>query len=438
VRSSKQAIASIVAVTARVGAEGRTPRIVSSSGDRHGVSRRVRHLLPLVLAASLLAPASAVAAAPVILSAGEWAYSSTEEGIQGRIDPGGLTTEYDVEYSLATSIWCSSSGTEGSPEITTPARTLSGTLTGEEESPDLNVDLTGLTAGDTYCVQVAARNSSGTSHRPALTFTAGGPLITVSDTNATATSVQVFGTLNTPGGGPAEYYVSYGLASSGWCYSGGAQGSPEHQTPAQEFVPPTVSIGIEVTGLSPAMSYCEALFASNAWGSARSGPFAFTTLSGLASSPGDATPTGGATITTPKPTVPLLTHLAISPDTFKAAERGAPVKIVTRDGHATGATLTYWLNTASAIHLRVLRLEAGRTANTGRCVPQTKRNDRAHACALTVALPGGLSISGADGRNFLHFSGRLDGRALAPGHYRLQASAGTSSASASAWFQVLA
>jgi len=437
-RKSNQAIASIVVATARVSAVGRTPRIVSSSGSPRGLSRRVCPLLLLVLAASLLAPASAVAAAPVVTSGNIYPFSSTEEGIYVRINPGGLTTEYSVEYALAPSTWCSSSETAGSPEVTTPARTLSGTLTGEEENSAVGVTLTGLTPSATYCAQLTAHNSSGTSHSPTLTFTAGAPHILPSGTDAAVTWARVFGSLNTPGGGPAEYYVSYGLASSSWCSSGGAQDSPEYQTPAQQFVPPTVGIGVEISGLSPATSYCEELVASNTWGSAHTGPFPFTTLSASASRPGGTAPTGGSTNTTPKPPAPLLADLAISPNTFKAAERGASLISAARAGHATVATVTYWLSSASVVYFRVLRLETGRTAGTGRCVAQTKSNGRAHACTLTVALPGSLSSSGAGGTNTVHFTGRLNGRALAPGRYRLQASTGAGSAPASARFRVTA
>jgi hypothetical protein len=413
-RRSSQAIASTVA--------GAVRPVRSTPGP-------VRLLLLFALAACLLAPASAIAAAPVVKGVVNWPFSATEDGITSDINPGGLSTEYKVEYGLAASTWCTSSTSTGSPEASTTPGTLSGASTPEEEPRTVAVNLTGLTAGASYCAQLTAHNSSGTSHSGMLTFTAGASRIEGSGTDAGVTSARIYGSIDPPGGGPAEYYVSYGLASSSWCSTRGAQGSPEHQTPTQHFV--TISspeIGVEVTGLSPATSYCEELVASDAWGSEHTTQGTFTTLSASGSSPGNPPPTGGSTITTPEPPAPLVADLAISPSAFKAAARNGRMRI------------TYWLSRATAVRFTILRVETGRTSSTGRCVARAKRaKGRAHPCTVTVAVPGGRSSrAGTGGRNTLHITDRLEGHALTPGRYVLRASVGAGSAPASARFQVLA
>ena len=59
-----------------------------------------------------------------------------------------------------------------------------------------------------------------------------------------------------------------------------------------------------------------------------------------------------------------------------------------------------------------------------KCVKKTAANKSKKKCAIAKALKGGFSVSGAAGANSFKFSGKLAGKALAPGSYRLIGSAG--------------
>ena len=73
------------------------------------------------------------------------------------------------------------------------------------------------------------------------------------------------------------------------------------------------------------------------------------------------------------------------------------------------------------------RTEAG-GPNGRRQVPQADGANRGKKrCARYRALSGGFTDQGVAGPNSFTFSGRIGGRALRPGRYRLLAKTGTSS-----------
>jgi len=51
-----------------------------------------------------------------------------------------------------------------------------------------------------------------------------------------------------------------------------------------------------------------------------------------------------------------------------------------------------------------------------------KRRARGKPCTRYVQVPGTFALTGAEGPNTLHFDGRVGGRLLFPGAYRLRAS----------------
>ena len=68
------------------------------------------------------------------------------------------------------------------------------------------------------------------------------------------------------------------------------------------------------------------------------------------------------------------------------------------------------------------RLLRGRKVKKGkrrRCVAPSARNHRARRCTRTVPSHGSFTVTGSAGTNALRFTGRLAGRTLAPGNYRL-------------------
>jgi hypothetical protein len=143
--------------------------------------------------------------------------------------------------------------------------------------------------------------------------------------------------------------------------------------------------------------------------------------------PGTTTPPA----TTPPPVTPadtvkpVVLSLSVAPRAFRAARTGASV--VTRGG----ATVTYVLSEKASVRFGVERAVAGRSVG-GRCVSATPARRRAKPCTRYVAVAGSFTGSGVSGRNTLRFSGRLAGRRLAAGRYRLSASATDPAANTSA------
>jgi hypothetical protein len=99
-------------------------------------------------------------------------------------------------------------------------------------------------------------------------------------------------------------------------------------------------------------------------------------------------------------TVPVLSNLKISPKRFKAAGGSGVQK-----GKRHGAKVSFRLSAAANVRFTVVRLVRRR----GKKRPAAKR------------LPGAFIRKGHAGANHFRFRGRLRGRALKPGRYRLKA-----------------
>lgn len=115
---------------------------------------------------------------------------------------------------------------------------------------------------------------------------------------------------------------------------------------------------------------------------------------------------------------PVLAGLKLSPSAFRAAAGGASIS----KQAATGTTISFRLNEAAQVSFGVQRKARGRKVG-GKCKPQTQANEGKPSCPLYLPVKGSFSIAGASGANSLHFSGRLRGKTLAPGGYRLAATA---------------
>lgn len=92
--------------------------------------------------------------------------SQTTATFAGSVDPFGQYTQYFLAYDTEASPWCSSAGTSGSYEATTPETLGYTDLSGHPVS----VTITGLAPGETYCWTVIAVNASGTTQWPVLAF----------------------------------------------------------------------------------------------------------------------------------------------------------------------------------------------------------------------------------------------------------------------------
>lgn len=80
--------------------------------------------------------------------------------VEGAVDPAGQSTSYVVKYDLGSSVWCSSAGASGTPADATAPQILPNT---DGTFDGIPVDLTGLTPGASYCAEIVATNSTGTT-----------------------------------------------------------------------------------------------------------------------------------------------------------------------------------------------------------------------------------------------------------------------------------
>ena len=88
-----------------------------------------------------------------------------------------------------------------------------------------------------------------------------------------------------------------------------------------------------------------------------------------------------------------------------------------RSGKA--GTFSYSLDKAASVTITIEHVKAGRKIGTV-CRKQTRKNRKKRACTLFAPV-GKLTQAGAAGRNALRFTGKLAGRKLAPGVYRVTA-----------------
>jgi hypothetical protein len=128
--------------------------------------------------------------------------------------------------------------------------------------------------------------------------------------------------------------------------------------------------------------------------------------------PGGGNPGGGGPGGGGPATAPELSGLVIRPSGFRAAPRGGSIG-------RRGASVRYTLTAAATVRLKIDKLVSGRR-RAGRCVPP-KRAPRGRACTRAVPVRGSFSHAGTAGANSFTFTGRLGGRALRPGRYRLTA-----------------
>ena len=115
---------------------------------------------------------------------------------------------------------------------------------------------------------------------------------------------------------------------------------------------------------------------------------------------------------------PALALLRMSVRRFRAATAGPSA----RSAAPLGTRVTWMLSEPARVTFRVQRALAGRLVR-GRCVRATRANRRRKPCTRYVAVRGTFTRAGVRGANAMRFMGRIGGRRLAPGRYRLVASA---------------
>jgi DNA-binding beta-propeller fold protein YncE len=123
-------------------------------------------------------------------------------------------------------------------------------------------------------------------------------------------------------------------------------------------------------------------------------------------------------------TAPRLSGYALSRTTFAAASKGASIAVAAakRQKPKVGTTIRFTLSEAAKVSFKIEKATGGRKVN-GRCVKHSRKNRRAKRCTRYLALKGAATDAGVAGRNSAKFSGRWRGSKLAPGRYRLVATA---------------
>jgi hypothetical protein len=116
--------------------------------------------------------------------------------------------------------------------------------------------------------------------------------------------------------------------------------------------------------------------------------------------------------------------LAFSNPTFAAEGSGPPATNAKRKKAPRGTKVSFRLNAAATVRFTVTRRAKGRKVKRGKktvCVKPTRKNRKGKRCTRTVTLKGSFSRNGVAGQNSFRFTGRLNGRKLKPGRYRLVA-----------------
>jgi hypothetical protein len=113
----------------------------------------------------------------------------------------------------------------------------------------------------------------------------------------------------------------------------------------------------------------------------------------------------------------------MSATSFRAAKRGPTI------GGARGTGVVYQLSEPASTSFAVERLLKGRKVGAT-CARPNRRNRRRRACTR-VAPSGSFTHEGRAGLNQFRFSGRVNGRRLTPGRYRMTVIARDSAGNAS-------
>lgn len=116
------------------------------------------------------------------------------------------------------------------------------------------------------------------------------------------------------------------------------------------------------------------------------------------------------------PPIPVLTELVISPSAFASLKSGG----FTTNGLGY-ASIRYTLeNTAASVRFTVEARRVGRRVGAT-CRTLTPANRRRKRCTRYQRIPGSYTAAGAEGTNYVRFTGRVGGRRLKRGAYRLSA-----------------
>jgi hypothetical protein len=183
-------------------------------------------------------------------------------------------------------------------------------------------------------------------------------------------------------------------------YSTGVQAAL-HAPGGSFSTPATLSRGAEKVGYPPQVAIDRSGNAIVVWLSSRDGGSLQAAVYQEAALP-------------PAAVAARLSGLRLSSSAFSAARSGPAVAASAARG---GSRVSYALSIAARVRFTVERASTGRIVG-GRCAPSTNANRR---CRRFVAVPGSFTRDRSAGRDRFTFTGRLAGRRLKAGRYRLVA-----------------
>ena len=129
---------------------------------------------------------------------------------------------------------------------------------------------------------------------------------------------------------------------------------------------------------------------------------------------GQNTPSNTALVDTTKPT---LGALGFASTTFKAAKSGASIS-AKKKAAKVGTKVSFNLSEPGTVKFTVDRKTKGRKSGK-KCVAKTKANAKKKSCTRWVTVAGSFTVPGKTGKNTFTFRGRVGGKSLKPGSYRL-------------------
>jgi hypothetical protein len=116
--------------------------------------------------------------------------------------------------------------------------------------------------------------------------------------------------------------------------------------------------------------------------------------------------------------------LRVKPKRFRARKSGGPVANgILRSKPPVGTTVTYTVSGGVKVDFSVSRAHKGRLVGR-HCVKGTRSNANRKKCAYYTPVKGAFTQNAATGSNHFVFSGRIGGKTLKPGRYKLTALAG--------------
>jgi uncharacterized delta-60 repeat protein len=125
---------------------------------------------------------------------------------------------------------------------------------------------------------------------------------------------------------------------------------------------------------------------------------------------------GGADVTSPNTTA-----LGFSAKVFRGAGSGPSASArIAATKHKVGTRVSFTLTEAATVTFTVERKSAGRKVGK-KCVKPTKQNRTRKRCTRYVKVKGSFTRTGVVGKNSFKFRGRMGGKKLKPGSYRLVA-----------------